>query len=76
MMAETYILLPEHFTWLETIIWHGFGGNILVSFGFGVAVLIWLLYSMIDAYLFAFHRKSGNRLMYDGEPEEWRWSWK
>lgn len=28
-----------------------------------------------DYYLTAFHRKSGCRLMYDGEPEEYRWRW-
>lgn len=36
---------------------------------------LFMVYQMVDRYLTAFHRKSGHRLMYDGEPEEYRWRW-
>ncbi len=74
ILAETYIDPYMEPTWLEYVGWHVFGDPV-VEIAFITFTLVWLLGSIVDQYLTAFHRKSGNRIMYDGEPEEYRWRW-
>ncbi len=75
MTAETYLLpmMPEA-DWWAWLFWHLFEGP-GVSGIYTLVVGLYLLWQMVSAYLTAFHRKSGHRLMADGEKDELRWRW-
>lgn len=72
--AETYIFPYLEHSWWEWALWYAIG-HPAVKYGFAGFTATFAFADFVDRYLTAFHRKSGNRLMYDGEPEEWRWRW-
>lgn len=74
MNAETYLLPPMPFEWWAWLYWQVFKAPVLSGIVLTV-VAVYLLWQMVDAYLLAFHRKSGHRLMADGEKDELRWRW-
>lgn len=74
MHAETYLLPympPDCWEWMY---WQVFVAPVLSGIVTSVFV-VYLFWQMVSAYLTAFHRKSGHRLMADGEKNELRWRW-
>ncbi len=71
------MLSDEIREWLLHALWwliESGGGDIIANTAYVIAAMF-MAYQLVDCYLTAFHRKSGHRLMYDGEPEEYRWRW-
>lgn len=66
-------MLPETYWW-QRVYWY-VTEDPMVTGIYITVVGLFLLWQMVSAYLTAFHRKSGHRLMADGEKDELRWRW-